>query len=73
MEKIAMTKREQQIFDYVLGYRTEKQYSPSMREICEGVGLSSPSCIHKYIHSMAEKGWLLPYTGKAGSIIPILD
>jgi len=73
MEKIPLTKREQQIFDYVLCYRMEKQYSPNMREICAGVGLNSTSCIHKYIYSMAEKGWLLPYCGRAGSIVPIQD
>ncbi len=68
-----MTKREQVIYDYVLLYRAEMHISPSMREIAEGVGLYSASTVHKHVHSLMDKGWLIPFEGKNRAIIPCED
>lgn len=68
MEK--MTRREQVIYDYVLLFRAKKHFSPSMREIAEGVGLHSVSTVHKHVHSLVDKGWFLPCTGKKRTILP---
>lgn len=72
-EKKGLTKREQVIFDYIVQFRKEKHFSPSMRQIAKGVGLSSPSTVHVHIHTLAAKGWILPYSGIPGSIIPLAE
>lgn len=65
-----LTKREQEVFDYVVQFRKNKRFSPSMRQIALGVGLASVSTVHHHVHSITQKGWFLPYTGAPGSIIP---
>lgn len=68
-----MTNREKVIYDYVIGYRKKMHFSPSMRQIAEGVGLYSVSTVHKHIHSLIEKGWFLPPEGKLRSIVPCAE
>ena len=70
MEKIRMTQREQVVYDYILKYRREKRFSPSMREIAEGIGLHSASTVHVHIHHLINKGWLLPSEQLNRTIIP---
>lgn len=70
MKDNTMTKRERVIYDFVVRYREEMHFSPSMRVIAAGVGLYSVSTVHKHVHALAEKGWLMPYEGKLHSIIP---
>ena len=70
MEKIRMTKREQNVYDYILEYRKEKRFSPSLREIAEGIGLHSASTVHVHIHHLINKGWLLPCEQLNRTIIP---
>ena len=41
-----MTRREQAVYDYVLLFRAKMRFSPSMREIAEGIGLNSVSYTH---------------------------
>ena len=70
MEKLRMTKREQDVYDYILEYRKEKRFSPSMREIAEGIGLHSASTVHVHIHHLINKGCLLPGEQLNSTIIP---
>lgn len=37
-----ITKRQQQIYDFIKEYQQEKGYPPSVREMASAVGLSSP-------------------------------
>ena len=71
MEKIITTKREQDVYNYILEYRKEKRFSPSMREIAEGIGLHSASTIHVHVHNLVDKGWLLPCGQMNRTILPV--
>lgn len=71
MEK--MTRKEQVIYDFVILYREKMHFSPSMREIADGVGLYSVSTVHKHVHSLVDKGWFLPYDGKNRTILPFVE
>ena len=51
--------REQRIYDYIRSYIREAGYPPSVREICEAVGLSSPSTVHGYLKRLEQKGWII--------------
>ena len=51
-----ITKRQQQIYDYIRAYQLEKGYPPSVREIAAAVGLSSPSTVHAHLNALEELG-----------------
>ena len=51
--------QEQRIYDYIRSYIREAGYPPSVREICEAVGLSSPSTVHGYLKRLEQKGWII--------------
>ena len=71
MEKIQMTKRENDVYHYIVKYRKEKRFSPSMREIAEGVGLHSASTVHVHVHNLMDKGWLQPVERMNRTILPV--
>ncbi len=66
-----MSKREQDVLDFIRTYRDKYGLSPSMREIGEGIGLHSTSSVQKYIRSLTEKGYLQHSTEKMRSLIPV--
>lgn len=72
-DKEAMTKREKDVYNFVVMFRNEKHFSPSMRKIAEGLGLNSPSTVSGHVHNIVDKGWFLPYDGTPNSIVPITN
>ena len=62
-----MTRKQQEIYDYIAAFITEHSYPPSVREICDGVGLRSPSTVHFHLQNMEEKGFLAK-DGKARAL-----
>ena len=62
-----MSKRDEkraEILEFVTAKVTEEGYVPSVREICKGVGLSSPSTVHYHINQLCEEGLLEKEPGK---------
>lgn len=53
-----ITKRQQQIYDYIKEYQQEKGYPPSVREMAAAVGLSSPSTVHAHLSALEARGLL---------------
>lgn len=51
-----ITKRQQQIYDFIRSYQKEKGYPPSVREMAAAVGLSSPSTVHAHLNALEERG-----------------
>ena len=62
-----MTRKQQEIYDYIAEYIAQHSYPPSVREICDGVGLRSPSTVHFHLQNMEEKGFLAK-DGKARAL-----
>ncbi len=52
-KKTQMTDR---IYEYLQKAIPEQGYAPSVREICEAVGLKSPSTVHFHLKRLQEKG-----------------
>jgi repressor LexA len=52
-----MNKIQQVIFDFIRGY--PHQYSPTIREICTGVGLSSSSSVHSHLIKLEKQGHIV--------------
>lgn len=50
--------RSQNILDFINEYSKENGYPPTIREICDGVGLKSPSTVHGHIERLKKAGKL---------------
>lgn len=46
------------ILEFITEYTRENGYSPTIREICDGVGLKSPSTVHGHIERLRRAGKL---------------
>jgi repressor LexA len=55
---MALTKRQQEVLDYVQAHMDEKGYPPTVREIGEAVGLNSPSTVHAHLKALEDAGVL---------------
>ncbi|MBR6709524.1 MAG: transcriptional repressor LexA [Clostridia bacterium] len=50
------TNMTDQIYEYLQKVIPEQGYAPSVREICEAVGLKSPSTVHFHLKRLQERG-----------------
>jgi repressor LexA len=53
-----LTDRQRQVLDFVDAEVRRRGYPPSVREIGEAVGLSSPSTVHAHLAALQDKGYL---------------
>ena len=51
-----LTERQQQVLEYIRQTVAERGYPPSVREIGEAVGLSSPSTVHSHLSALVSAG-----------------
>lgn len=51
-----LTKRQQQIFDFILSEIHKRGYPPSVREIGKAFNLSSSSTVHSHLSALEQKG-----------------
>ena len=53
-----LSAKQQQILEYMKAEVREKGYPPSVREICEAVGLKSTSTVHGHLARLEKKGYI---------------
>ena len=53
-----LTGRQQEIWDFLVDYVNRHGYPPTVREICEKVGLASPSTVHAHLANLERAGYL---------------
>ena len=53
-----LTKRQQEIFDYIKRYSQEVGYPPTVRDIGKAVGLASSSTVHAHLANLEKRGLL---------------
>jgi repressor LexA len=53
-----LTDRQRQVLDYIREMVATRGYPPSVREIGEAIGLSSPSTVHSHLSSLVKAGLL---------------
>src|SRR6187401_1819637 len=53
-----LTARQLQILDFISEQMNERGYPPSVREIGEAVGLTSPSTVHSHLATLQRRGYL---------------
>lgn len=67
-----LTKRQKFIYDFIVSFIEENGYAPSIVEIGEHFGLSSPATIHKHLTNLEAKGLIkrLKNMSRAIELIP---
>lgn len=53
-----LTKRQQEIFDFIRRYSQKNGYPPTVRDIGKAVGLASPSTVHAHLDNLERLGLL---------------
>lgn len=68
----ALTQRQQQILEFIQEFQRNTKRPPAVREIGDGVGLSSPCTVYRHLETLERRGYIKRDRGKARSI-EILD
>ena len=63
-----LTRKQQQIYDFILAFTGAHGYPPSVREIGTAVGLKSPSTVHFHLKGLEEAGVIVKAEGKTRAI-----
>ncbi|MCR5624174.1 MAG: transcriptional repressor LexA, partial [Lachnospiraceae bacterium] len=50
--------KQKQILDFIRSEISEKNYAPSVREICNNVNLKSTSSVHAHLVTLEKKGYI---------------
>ena len=57
------------IYSFIVSYIKKEGYPPSVREICQGVGIRSTSTVHAHLHRLEEAGKIEYTPGKRRAIL----
>ena len=63
-----LTKRQQQVLDFIRSWMRDNPYPPTVREIGEGLALSSPSTVQAHLKQIEAKGYIRRGESKSRSI-----
>src|SRR5205085_3057728 len=58
MVELNLTKRQQEIFDFIKSYGSRHGYPPTVRDIGKAVGLASSSTVHAHLANLEKVGLL---------------
>lgn len=68
-----LTDRQRQVLDLIRATVAERGYPPSVREIGEALGLSSPSTVHSHLSALVKAGALRRHPSKPRAIEVLVD
>ena len=63
-----MTEKQSKVLDFIKKYMSEHGYPPAVREICQGLGLSSPATVHTHLKELERKGFIKKQNSKFRTI-----
>ena len=58
MENRPITKKQEEILNYIKDAILERGFPPAVREICQAVGLKSTSSVHSHLESLEKNGYI---------------
>ena len=68
-----LTERQLFLYYQIQNFITKNGYSPTIRELCDLAGLSSPATMFVHLKKMREKGYITYVPGTARTIRIIKD
>jgi len=66
--RLALTTRQQQIYDFIVSFTRERTYQPSMREIMLEFGFRSTNSVKCHLRAIERKGYI-EQTGHSRGLI----
>ena len=60
----ALTRRQQEIYDYLRDHHERFDHPPTLDELCQSLGLSSRGSLHKHIQALVDVGLVEPMDKK---------
>jgi len=60
MNMPSLTRRQQEIYEYLLTHLHEFPHPPTLNELCEALGLSSRGSLHKQLQALIREGLIEP-------------
>lgn len=68
-----LTKRQEEVLNYIKGYIVSHGYPPTVREIGKALDISSPATIHVHLNNLVEKGFIKKENSKNRAIELLVD
>jgi repressor LexA len=73
MVELNLTKRQQEIFDFIKRYSSQHGYPPTVRDIGKAIGLTSSSTVHAHLANLEKVGLLRRDPTKPRAIEVLVD
>ena len=73
MVELNLTKRQQEIFEFIKGYSAKHGYPPTVRDIGKAIGLTSSSTVHAHLANLEKIGLLRRDPTKPRAIEVLVD
>jgi repressor LexA len=73
MADLNLTKRQQEIFDFIKRYSAKHGYPPTVRDIGKAIGLASSSTVHAHLANLEKVGLLRRDPSKPRAIELLVD
>ena len=67
-QRMAITRRQKEVLDFLSNFTAQNGYSPSYDEIATGLGLNSLATVHKHVTNLQSKGLLQRAHNRSRSI-----
>ncbi len=64
-----LTEKQVLVLDFIASYDDDHGYPPSVRDICQGIGVKSTSTVHGYLTRLEKGGYLKRESSKTRSIV----
>jgi repressor LexA len=71
LPRVALTRRQREIYEFIRDFVGAQGYSPSLEEIGARFGLSSVATVHKHVQHLVEKGYLRKAMHRSRSVEPV--
>ena len=68
-----LTRRQKEVLNYIKEFMVSHGYPPTVREIGESLGLSSPATTHSHLEQLEEKGYIRKGGNKNRAIELLVD
>ena len=73
MVDFSLTKRQQEIFEFIKRYAAEHGYPPTVRDIGKAIGLTSSSTVHAHLANLEKVGLLRRDPSKPRALEVLVD
>jgi len=69
MEENKLTKKQQEVLDYIIKFKNKYGIPPTNREIGKALGKSSSGTVHAFLNILSDKGYIKYQKNKARTIV----